>query len=124
MYEKIISVENTFQSWLENELKTRGWTLNYLARRAGLSGGTLNNIMSGVRGVGFDTCKAVAEALNVPPVVVFRAAGLLPPEPEDNQKQLHLWHLFSQLDQDDQEDIFTLIEAKIQRKQSKKSVKK
>ena len=116
-------MENTFQAWLENELKARGWTLNYLSRRAGLSGGTLNNIMSGIRGVGFDTCKAVAEALNVPPVVVFRAAGLLPPDPEDNQRQLHLWHLFSQLDQDDQEDIFTLIEAKIKRKQSRQNAK-
>jgi len=79
--------------------------------------------MSGIRGVGFDTSRAVAEALNVPPVIVFRAAGLLPPEAEDNQRQLHLWHLFSQLDEDDQEDIFVLIEAKIKRKQSKKNAK-
>ena len=76
---KILSVENKFGDWLLQRLKEKGWTQSELARRAGLSRGTLSNIINGERGVGENTLIAVAHVLGYPPETVFRAAGILPP---------------------------------------------
>jgi transcriptional regulator with XRE-family HTH domain len=80
-----------FSEWLLQELKTRGLTQSDLARSAKLGSGTLSNIMSGNRKVGQDTLAKIAFALRIPPEVVFRAAGLLPPHSDDPwvEKQTH-----------------------------------
>jgi hypothetical protein len=46
----ILSVEINFSNWLQNEIDKRGWSWNKLAKRAGLSSGTIYNIRDGIRG--------------------------------------------------------------------------
>lgn len=70
--------------WLANELKERGWSNNELARRAGMSSANMSGVLAGKYRVTFDFCFAVAEALRLPPELVFRRAGLLRPT---NQSQ-------------------------------------
>jgi transcriptional regulator with XRE-family HTH domain len=71
--------------WIFAELDKRGWRPADLAHRAGLSTGSLSNILSGNRKAGPDVCNAIARAFGEPPEKVFRLAGLLPdlPAPED-----------------------------------------
>ena len=78
-----------FIPWLLTELKNRSWRPADLARRAGLSMGSLSNILNGNRRAGPDLCKAVAQALGEPPEKVFRLAGLLPPLPAAEDELLH-----------------------------------
>ena len=70
-----------FIPWLLEELNKRSWRPADLAHRAGLSTGSLSNVLSGNRNAGPDICNAVARALGEPPEKVFRLAGLLPPLP-------------------------------------------
>ena len=72
------TTENTFVSWLEKELKARGWTMRELARRAGLTHVTISNVLNGTRNPGVEFCLGVARAFREPPELVFRRAGLLP----------------------------------------------
>ena len=74
-----------FIPWLLEELHKRSWRPADLAHRAGLSTGSLSNVLSGNRRAGPDICNAVARALDEPPEKVFRLAGLLPelPGPDD-----------------------------------------
>jgi len=80
------SVDNKLILWLDNELKTRGWSHRELARRAELSQTAISTVLSGQRQPGWDFCVRVATALGETPDQVFRLAGLLPPlpAPEDD----------------------------------------
>jgi len=75
---KNISMENNFGTWLNDELNDRDWNQNQLAKKAGLASGTISNIINGSKGIGSDTALAIAQALHIPPKIVFEAAGLLP----------------------------------------------
>ena len=77
-----------FIPWLLKELKNRSWRPADLAHRAGLSTGSLSNVLSGNRNAGPDICNAVARALGEPEEKVFRLAGLLPPLPAAEEDEL------------------------------------
>lgn len=77
-----------FIPWLLEELDKRGWRPADLAHRAGLSTGSLSNVLSGNRKAGPDICNAIARALNEPPEKVFRLAELLPPLPGSEDELL------------------------------------
>ncbi len=73
---------DNFSDWIIAELDRRGWKQIDLAKAAHLDRAVISNLVNGRRGPGEDTCTAIAHALGYPPLVVFRAAGLLPPDPE------------------------------------------
>ena len=75
--------------WLLQELKNRSWRRVDFAHRAGLSIASLNDILNGNYRAGPDMCKAIAQTLGEPPEKVFRLAGLLPPLPAAEDKQLY-----------------------------------
>lgn len=67
-----------FSTWLLKQLEERGWSQAELARRAGLGNATLSRFITETHNPGPDACLAIARALKVPPVEVFRLAGILP----------------------------------------------
>jgi transcriptional regulator with XRE-family HTH domain len=74
-------METDFVTWLSKEMEDRGWNNSELARRAGLVPSAVSQVIAGNRGTGPEFCRSVARALHVPPELVFRKAGLLPPLP-------------------------------------------
>jgi transcriptional regulator with XRE-family HTH domain len=70
-----------FVEWLEGELAARNWRPADLARAANISTGALSSVLTGSRNVGVDMANAIALGLGLPPDLVFRRAGLLPPQP-------------------------------------------
>jgi transcriptional regulator with XRE-family HTH domain len=88
MYSLMNSIE--FASWLQQEMNNRGWNNSELARRAGVTRGSIGNILRGDRNIGNELCLAISKALNLPPETILRAAGLLPPErtPEEKYEEL------------------------------------
>lgn len=87
----------SFITWLEAELIKRDWRLADLARKANLDTGSISRILSGTRKPGPEVCVAIARALNYPPEVLFRLAGLLPPDPGVDPEEKEVLHLFRQL---------------------------
>ena len=91
-----------FAQWLQDELNKRDWTQADLATKTGTANGTVSRIMTGSRNPGPDFCISVAKAFVYPPEIVFRAAGLLPPKPE-NVPLLAEWeHIFRQAANDEE----------------------
>lgn len=115
LYLTMFSVESTFRDWLNNELNKRGWTQSHLAQVAGLSRGTLSNITSGSRGIGQETCNAIARAFQIPPEIVYRAAGLLPPKNDRTQLIEELEDVLRKLPPEDQEEILQIARLKLER---------
>jgi transcriptional regulator with XRE-family HTH domain len=105
-----------FPTWLQNEMTKRGWNQSDLARHSGITTGQISRILSGTRNPVPETLTAIARALRMPPVSVFRAAGLLPPDTELDELDRELLHLFDQLSPDDQIEIIELARLKIARR--------
>lgn len=73
----------SFTDWLREEIEKRGWDQTELARRSGVSTGTVSRIMTGGRNAGPDFCIAIAKALGLPRSEVFKARGWLLSELEN-----------------------------------------
>jgi transcriptional regulator with XRE-family HTH domain len=69
-----------FKTWLENELKERGWSYRELERQAGknASDSKISLTLAGKRSITWDFCLAIAGPLGYTPEEVFKIAGLLP----------------------------------------------
>ncbi len=76
-----MTMANDFVTWLSKEMEDRGWNNSELARRAGLVPSAVSQVIAGNRGTGPEFCRSVARAFHLPPELVFRKAGLLPPLP-------------------------------------------
>lgn len=113
----------SFTQWLTEQLKNKGWSQADLAKKAGISRGTVTNLLTGNRKPGPDACTAIAHALNLPPTTVFRKAGLLPEKPESNFLIDKLIHLVSKLPQEEIEDLADSAEAKLERLARNKKAK-
>jgi transcriptional regulator with XRE-family HTH domain len=107
-----------FRPWLLQELKNRSWRPTDLARRAGLSTGSLSNMLNGNRRAGPDMCKAIAQALGEPPERVFRVAGLLPPLPAAEDELFYeLLETFQRLPPEKRREVSAYVRWQLQRQQ-------
>ena len=101
-----------FSDWLLNELKSRGMSQSDLARAAGLGSGTISNIMNGNRKVGQETLTKVADALRLPPELVFEKAGVFAPKTELSPTKRALLHIAQDLPDSDVELALALLEKR------------
>ncbi|MDP1713929.1 MAG: helix-turn-helix transcriptional regulator [Anaerolineales bacterium] len=101
-----------FAKWLENELETRNISQSELARQAGVTRGAINGILTGSKGPGIDLCKGIAQAFDLPPEIVFRAAGLLPPDTTVTELIQQITHLTNELPLQEQQDILEFVKLR------------
>lgn len=109
-----------FPAWLQKELNDRGWTQADLSRFSNLSTAAISRMMTGARGIGPDACLAIANALRIPPEIVFRAAGLLPPKPDDEVTLEEWLYVLDQLSEEDRDELLNIARLKIERREKKK----
>lgn len=69
--------------------------------------------------MGAELATSIAKGLNVKPDIVFRAAGLLPPDGELNEELQQMIHEASQLPKADQEEVLAFIRMKNNRRKRK-----
>ncbi|MEJ5223530.1 MAG: helix-turn-helix transcriptional regulator [Anaerolineales bacterium] len=106
----------TFSDWLANELNQRGMSPADLARATNKAQAVISRILSNERRPAPETLESIARALKLPPEIVFRRAGLLPPVSPDIEYREELLYLFSELSPDEQEEIIELLRFKKERK--------
>ncbi len=106
------SFMESFGNWIKQQLKIRGWRSADLAREAGISEATLSRLLNSSRQAGPNVCVAIARSFDLDPVFVFRKAGLLPLD-TDQQKNNHLvdeaCQLFMQLSEADRTYVVRLL---------------
>lgn len=102
----------SFATWLESVLKQEGISQSELARRAGVTRGAINGILTGARGPGVELSKGIAKALKIPPEQVLRAAGLLPPAVNINEQIEQIIHEAEKLPSEDQLEVLAFIRMK------------
>jgi transcriptional regulator with XRE-family HTH domain len=112
-----------FADWLREELKKRDWSQADLSKKAGISPSQVTRVLSGERGIGEESLNAIARALNISPITVFRKAGLLPEEGRQEVSFEDWMYLISQLDPQDEEELRKIAEMKIERKKKGQEIK-
>jgi|GEM_PF-670361 len=119
IYVKMFPVNNEFGLWLQLEREKRGLTQAKLASLAGLNRAVINKIENGQSEPTVKTLQSIANALNLPDDVVFRAAGFLR-TPHDTEYAEQILHLFRQLSPQEQEEILELLRFKAERQNKPK----
>jgi len=112
-----------FIQWLDAEQNARGWTDYRLAKEAKISFSILSRARNNGALPKWDACVAIAEAFRISPITVFRAAGLLPPAPKDEEDKARLddWtHLLKDIDPEDERELRQIAEVKIKRRSNEK----
>lgn len=115
--------KENFGQWLRSEREIRGWSQSDLARLSGLHRQIINKTENGVSTPAVETYIALADAMKLSPIYLFRKAGLLPPGPE-NEVKLDDWqYLLSQMSPEDTAELRQIAEMKIERRQKEQSLK-
>jgi transcriptional regulator with XRE-family HTH domain len=108
-----------FDVWLLNVLQERKISQAELARLAGISKGTISNLIHGTAGVGPDSLSAISHALKLPPEIVFRAAGILPPERASEEIIEEIIHLTSDLPESERNEVLAYVRMRKERLENK-----
>ena len=73
-----------FSEWLQAEMNKRGWSQSDLARAADLNRAVINKLLNGKSHPQPATLEAISRALKIPIETTYRAAGLLPVNPDND----------------------------------------
>jgi len=73
-----------FSEWLQAEMDKRGWSQSDLARYADLNRAVINKLLNGKSNPQPPTLEAISRALRIPIEITYRAAGLLPSTPDND----------------------------------------
>jgi len=87
----------TFQDWLRTELQRSGMSYREVARKGGISGPRISQVLNG-ENPGTDFCVGIARGLGLPPDVVLQRAGILPLQPEQVPEEQQALSLFRRLE--------------------------
>jgi transcriptional regulator with XRE-family HTH domain len=74
-----------FSEWLQAEMDKRGWSQSDLARYADLNRAVINKLLNGKSQPQPATLAAISRALKIPIEMTYRAAGLLPTNPDNDE---------------------------------------
>jgi len=77
-------IMDNFSHWLKTQMDARGWSQSDFARASGLTRQVISYYLTGkTKTPDPEALRALADALRMPPEVVFRAAGVLPQTSDD-----------------------------------------
>ncbi|MHB8779268.1 MAG: helix-turn-helix transcriptional regulator [Anaerolineales bacterium] len=77
-------MDNKFSAWLMQQMQERDWSQADLSRKANLTRQAIANYIAG-RIPDEKSLRQISRAFKLPPITVFRFAGILPPEPDTDE---------------------------------------
>lgn len=98
-----------FIKWLDDELARNHLTDHQLAKLAGMSHSVFSRARKGFLPK-WQACAKIASTLHVNPVVVFMAAGLIPPSPDLDTEFERLKHIYGSTSASNRQKIVKVAE--------------
>lgn len=106
----MFTMANKFSTWINSTLRERGWTQADLHRASGLSRATISKLASPERFTpNPETVTAIAKAFKLPPVFVYKQAGLIPQEKDKSPTLEEANQLLDELPEEYQKQALALI---------------
>ncbi len=109
----------SFIDWVNEQIQSRGWSYNELARQCGVSSTAISKLMTGKSDISFDMCMNLSRAFKMPPVDVLVKASLLPKPHPDNEYVDYVVQRMRMLDLGEQEEIAEFVDYKYQKSRKK-----
>lgn len=109
---------DNFVVWLEERMLEKGLSQSQLAQEGGITRSAVSKLLTRQQQKpGVDMLTAIAKALNLPPELVFRKAGMLPARSIEEIDYEELKVLYSKLNDRDKNDVLDYIRMRIKRRQ-------
>jgi transcriptional regulator with XRE-family HTH domain len=86
-----------FAEWLQSEIDKRGWSQSDCARAADLNRAVINKLLNGKSSPQPFTLVAIARGFKIPVEMVYRAAGLLPPNIDADESTEEMIYLYKSI---------------------------
>ena len=80
-----VGQRNYLSEWLQVEMNKRGWSQSDLARSANLNRAVINKLLNGKSHPQPSTLESISRAFKIPVEITYRAAGLLPSSPDNDE---------------------------------------
>lgn len=100
---------NRFVEWLDEQENRLGLSDYEIAKRGKFSHSVLSRARAGIPPK-WDVCVSVAEVVKVPPEQVFRMAGLLPLNPDEDEWDERIQHLLRKFPPEEKKKIVKRLE--------------
>lgn len=113
-----------FSEWIVEELDHRGWSRSEAARRGGISPSMFDKVINGYAKPGKKFLDGIALAFDLPPIVIYRKAGLLPPDAEVTPVVEQILYGVEDMPEIDQEEVLAFINMKNNLREQQKKKKK
>lgn len=107
-----MNTDTFFGEWLKVQLIEQDMTQSELAVRIGVQPPQVSRLISGEREATPETLIKIADALRMSRQQVFRAAGLLPPDPDANKMIEKILHEVQDMPEIDQQEVLAFIRMK------------
>jgi transcriptional regulator with XRE-family HTH domain len=114
-----------FSDWLLEQMNQREWTQSDLSKKSGLTRQSVSDYVNRRRTNPEPAALvAIANALGISPITVFRKAGLLPSSTESDSDFDDWKHLLNQLPPDEREEMRGIVQLKIEKRQKAEAVER
>ena len=116
-----------FFDWLDARLRDLDLSDNQFAHKAGISQSVISKARNRDRGIGWDAGLAIAQALELPPDIIFKKLELWPVSAEERQRGVivdEMLHIVPDLSVSDQEELLQLARLKLERRKKEARWKK
>lgn len=112
-----------FGEWLRDRLKEKRIKQSELANKVGVKPPQISRIISGEREPTNELLIKMGDVLRLPREIVFGAAGLMPPSPEEDEWDQRIKHLLRSFPLEEKEKIVKRLELEAQFYEQRPSTK-
>ena len=114
-----------FSEWLQAEIDKRGWSQSDLARSADLNRAVINKLLNGKSHAQPATLEAISRAFRIPIEITYRAAGLLPSNPDNDDSLEEAIHVLKSIQSTQRKaTAITLLKALIHEEENEQRAEK
>ncbi len=112
-----------FTEWLTLEMEKKNWNKADLARHINFTESAISLLFNGKRQPGIKMCQVIAEALELPPDLVFRQAGILPALEDEPPELAEMKYWFLQMTADEREEHLAMGRFRVQQRNKRQKKK-
>lgn len=110
----------SFQELIRSELQRKNISQKVMADAVGVTPAQISRILSGERGASDELLQKIANFLTIPIETIYRALKRIPQKSLKNTIIERIDLIFAQLPEEDQEELYDMIERRYERRQRKK----
>ena len=108
---KNIAKAREWLAWIDEELRERDRSREWLANKGGFDSSKFSHIEAGRQGIGYEVATKAASALGIPPAISLERAGLQKGRHDNDRRSFELQEFFTQASDKTRDAIYAAAKA-------------